>query len=433
MASEIDLSKRDFLRRSGIVGLGALALFFSMPKSLEGKSYSDIPQPEIIDGVETYGHGSPLLQEEVNTLLAFLNNEFAGKKIVMEDDTYYSTEAVDTYDYQRIPEIMGESYQSFLSRHDSELNRILIEAGLGGGLVNRRLLILDPSAEISASYHLLWLGDQGLRDSDGSEGLWFTKPYDPTKTYYYDPETRIDWGRIHEECHHVLHLPDVYAIDGDFTAEQNATPSSLPAFEEISEEWQSYFTSARNDNRRGIMNTITDWRFCAYSIEMLARRVKEGWTHDMRRTIPEGGWDFPNEFAPSNILVLGEQFNEADVTIYRSSGTYSSKTMEDEVFKGVVKDGRIDIANPFSGVQLNDGLVPSYNALLFMRVESEGSVWFRYLDTGDLSLAFWNGIKNESSSVTLAMELAHNEISPTDFDWVINKDFRVNLPLINHA
>lgn len=438
----------------------------------------EVPISKVIEGIETYGDDKPLTQQELDILRLKLNNEFAAGQTPMDPQTIYITELVFPRDYADIPIHMEESYQRFLTRHTEELDRMLKEASPDlGGIRMRRLIVVNEDVCISGSWHNGWI-DGGLTDSDGAEGLWFHYPYVPTQSGYFDSAARLDRGRNHETFHSI-HGPDIYPLEADFTSTgvANLSPeglkhvlqeqhhlvqhvpqladratiygvqsqldsveggraltvnSSSPAFNGIGNpKWQKYYLNSRKDGRNGLMGGGNMNRLCTYTGELFARRVRNGWSHDFVRTIPEGGWSYPHEVAANNILRLGSQFNGGTVTIYRSDGTPLKKEMKIPIFNGVVTEGAIDIGDPFIGTDITYNgktFIPSEKGLLFLRVDTpvevDGeTVHFRYLDVCDFSIPYW---QSGDESLELEMNLANNTINPDTFDWTIKRGIEKN-------
>jgi hypothetical protein len=447
----------------------------------------EIPPSEEISGLETYGHNAPLSQEQTDTLIDHLNDEYSRGITERVPGTIYATELVRPEEYRLIPGLTEDpDYQTFLNRHEEVASTMLSDADplLSGGLKNRRCIGVEEGVVVCASWHRGWVTD-GIFDCHGASGLWFNpRPYRPPDSAYWDSEARIDRGKIHEDGHLTFGIPDTYVISGYFGVSgarmhtevvqlllheaefyqdnvRGFTPDKIreieknlqeervemadlpPALEGIPTEWHNYYRGNRNDEEGRSLMTSCDLNLSGYETWLLARRVAQGWSENDYRIKPEGVADFPQEVAVKNTFVFGEDYEGAQVQVWRTNGDYANLHLNDPaIFEGTVENGEVEVGNPFStesGINLTpEGLVPGYQALLFVRVTKDlggGEVeeFCRYVDMGDISKGL--GYSHYPYQLKMHMELADKNTSQAEFNWAIvyeklRAPHEIHLPLV---
>lgn len=422
-ALKTDLSRRSFLK---LVGASAAGLVLP-PGSLGGfPEQARVSEGEIvgerISGVETWGAKEPLNQNQLATLIKRLNAKYQkeGGDKTLRPDGYYVTFFMPTSVYKNFPSgEWGDDVQTFLVNNVTGLDSLLKNGDppIDGGMILRRLIVVEDDADCPVSHHLGYLTD-GLRDSDG---VW--RICDPRRAYYWDG--KCDREVIHELGHSVLHFPDHYSLDF-YVGFIGDLPSVLRIFPR---DWQRYITNKRNDFGDDLMRAGYP-ALNSHELLQLHRRIQGGWTHDFRRKLQDY-LVFPDEMPANIVFSFGEGYQNAKVEIYRTETINWQKRLKRlsnlpiEVYQ-TNKEGKAAIKKPFmkskdytsgspEGKLMVNGIAET-EAVLFLKVTTSGGEPFgRWLDIGDFNIPKWQGYDR----VTMAMNLFSPETDPATFDWTI--------------
>ncbi len=361
------IPRRDVLRLGAI--LAALLALKKARSSFLGKAVETltaqetvaVPEPQFINGVETYGHNEPLTNEQLIALRDHLNQKFLDGENKRPVNGMTATALVWAEEYNGEHAIHTETghedFQHFAKSQHEKMDEILKgQTNLAGGATLKRVIVMADDAEPSITPFNINDGESFM-DSNAVIGLWFHRPYNPTLAAYYIFALMIDAGYLHEEGHYQLPgMPDFYAIDGYFDQEEyqvsfdtiklllkniprlqaivggdpkielelikalqqfsqqeteNSTAVTDSALEGLPTEWLKYLQSSRDDDRNGMWTGGIDSLLLGrHEKALINRRYEKGWLHDRVKTYPETLWDFVSEFAPTHILKIADQENQ---------------------------------------------------------------------------------------------------------------------------
>lgn len=402
------VSKRTFLKGGLLLGAAAATLGLTQFSGEGDKTKEE--KTSLIEGIETMGAESPLSQEDLAAAISLINS----KEIILKNDTAYATFFITETGFRNFTTRNHETFHSFIKRHREELGTTLKNATppTSGGFEIRRIIIVQDSVECPDSGSSLY-SSNGPTDSDG---VWkFDDKYFPSQSAYYNADKRIDFGLLHEWGHEILFLLDDYSCD--YTGEKN-----IVMFDGIPDTWRRYLTSSRNDwSSSHLMGGPTGERFSIYNALHLLKRQRNGRSHDFN-------WKFWNEFIThpqdlpdsANLIFKNTQGGlifPDKVTFYASREDFPSQSRYDKHFEKKLElgSGNIEI-NPIDLFFKNQGELPYANGTIFIRIESAGQIYFRWLDIRDLHLASLLGYENHS---TLELAVADTTTNPENFPWSI--------------
>ena len=367
---------------------------------------------------EVIGASAPLSQNQLNNSIIEWNS--VSKE--MRPDTYYGSGFIWKGFYDRFTADNGMSYESFLTRHLTEVNRMLTETNpptrVGYNL--RRLVILQDGVESPASYHSGYL-QNGIKDSDGTirmiqdsqlaieNGSYFFR-----RDAYYNSQKDISYAFIRELIVlPSLHLTDIWVMNypGIFNL---SSPTSV--ITDLPTQWQGYET-VRSDIAQGDIMTEgsmpdTGWRFALYTASQLARRPDP---HAFAATLKDYlgmPYEFPSTAKMNLTTTTGDGIN-GPFQVYRSQGT--GRSYDDKIIPDApIYVGGLNNFDPSKWFQRNsDGVVARTDATFLIKTTQNGVQYLRWGDVRDFNLAAW---QNKGS---LKLKMATANDNPRTFDWTI--------------
>lgn len=466
--------------------LPADSLFLPQIKNKSAEQIVNIaeaPAPSEENGVDIYGTlENPLTQDQISALIESLNIEFNENSPETDPNglTYYTNELVNPAKAQEIAsDAEYASYREFLDAYYEVDNTMFSDAGLPITKRMRRLIYMAEDTSFPASWHPGWLdtaGGNGLSDTHGAFGpleAWFGDYKFLNSTYRMVINgNNIDLAKNHDALHFEMMLPDVYWHD--YEAPLTSEPIPVP-LEDIPEQWRGYYIRNRNDGRNGIMSTITPAAghdMPHLDSEVIAALVRRAlaWNGDRNESsLPPVAalWSdlfgFEDRFANRNILNVGRDLSGSTVKIFRTSppaqaintatfqnyeqlrpvpmtgdrqeqvsiaATNASGALE-ELFADttltVNASGEFEMSNPFATAVIHDSAIGSWvdrnQSTLLIRIEKpDGTTYFRWMDSGDFSLATGGEEEFPDAIRYFVPFLSTTEASstlPHEYDWHI--------------
>lgn len=404
-----------------------------------------------IDNIETFGDDAALDADQAQSLVKTFNQENL-QTTDMDPYTHYSTEYVMERNYrewknQNTLSNQPESYQSFLGRHNAEIDTMLKVSSsyLTGGLKCRRLIVVKNGV-MEGKNALTYFPESPYRplDSDGSVGGYISWPYDNVKkSSFWDSNRSLDKGLIHEAGHGILQLPDEYPIETDFmaagpinlaselafkklfqqnsreysrlpdeqkqiidilkkTLDSNGLPLRLkldpnkvtednPGLFGIPDEWRIYLLSNRSDGRKSTIMGNINLNIGPFMTWLLTRRVTRNWSHNYTRRNTEAHWNYPAEFSSNNIIVLPPKYRGFDVQVWRTESTPLSKHLSKlvtSISSQDTKNGEANIRNPFSDAEFQNSFYPPTKAVF----SQDALLYIKILDPKTGQVVAWRPI-----------------------------------------
>lgn len=334
--------------------------------------------PSDVDNLETYGENQPLNQESLNAVVEIINRGDNTKA----EDTFYSTIGVTKSTYDSFNDDYDESFQSYLLRSEDKYNEILTPEGFNFKV--RRVIIVEDGVDFPRSHHQGYT-NFGFKDSDGT--WYFYNQYRPDEYSYYDPESQVDIGLLHELGHSTLHVQDGYTLDFN-------GPHDAIAFENseysIPNEWRTYHAQTRPD-LRGIMIAGTESHLDEFTALILKYRLQKGLIHDDQLLIKQSYLSaiFPDQVELHLFDSESKPINQQDIEsikIYRTQlARNATGGIDKELMAEPIYEGTDLTLVPDELFPSEEGLIKHYDGLLFIVVETKtGPVW-RWLDLRDFS------------------------------------------------
>lgn len=390
----------------------------STPASTKAPEIPKYLESKIIDDMETYGDERSLTQEQLPKLYDKLNSA----EQEMRNDTYYGTIFVSQTVYEGFRNTIKEdNFQKFLKKQEETFNSIvhLQPYPDTNKLSLRRLIVVEDIVETPHPYFLNYEKEL-IKDSDGAyrfQGSYL--PHDSLKTpAYYDKDTGVDWGLLHEFGHSFFHIPDEYSLDFDIR-----NSSAVNPLEKIPLAWRSYFASYRSDIGKNLMGSPSSNRIGLYSNLQLLRRIEANDVHNNKKNPPEATMKFPYEIPQTVTFSFGKEYLNATVQIFRTVSTdppnKQKKTLEPADTYMRLKNGELTLAKEklFQPPQNENNLLESENAtLLFQISKLGGELSYRWMDIRDFNIPYWQGYRDH---VTMSFNLASEKDDPNTFDWTI--------------
>lgn len=361
--------------------------------------------PKLVDGMETWGAEKPLSREEARSLIDQLNS----KQTEVRPDTYYGSFFITkSVLAEFVKDNQGESYQSFLARHEQTLNKMLGRDDYPTKIKFRRLVILADDTSIGQQEFVA-----DVKDSDG--GWTFYTPYKPSASSYYDTQEKIDYGLLHEIGHSTLHLPDGYSVDFDNI--------NSAAVQDLTKEWQSYHGSWRPDIGLDLMSAEKH-SIKTHTQLQLNRRLPND-VHN-RANQKEAAWAFPSEVPAVVNFDFGTGLAGSRVEIYRSYEVDPDKRESHFTRKkdlrslGIIEisqNGKVSLEKDQLFPTTPEQMIEAESAvLLFKFGHGQGKKYFRWMDVRDFNIAYWLGKRDE---VTMKINGATAADNPETFAWQI--------------
>lgn len=395
-------------RISELMGSGEVVE--EQPRNLE-----QILTSQETDGLVTVGSENPLPTSQFNVLTERLNKaEFS-----LENDTYYSTMYITKENYDQFHNSHNESFQSFLKRHEVTMNNLLVKQAAAIGqeeikFVIRRLIIAEDQSGFPNRYV------PNLNDSDGAWTFYREQAlYNPEDSGYFDKESGVDYGLLHEWGHAVFHLPDEYTLD---VARNNYIDQVIPY---IPERWREYMSSWRNDTGGTLMSSVGH-TFGEHAYYRLLNRIKDGIVHEKAKTASDL-FVFPKDI-PQFVTLQFDGMPEGEgITMCQ---TYAADMTDPNPYnwkKGLrqIVNGSLGVggAITLSRAELehttdDQPYISADKASYFIEVTSRaGEKHFRWIDIKDLNLPYFRGMKDHA---VLQTKIASPNDTPDKFDWTIH-------------